>query len=60
MILAIRVATAAWMASPANAGYVVRKEEMASSSSGSLASTEAEITSPKIKKGKNDNVFLHA
>lgn len=56
-ILAIRVAMAGWMASPVKAGYVFRKVEMACSNSASLASAEAEITSPKIKKGKNYGFF---
>lgn len=62
LTLAMRVATAGWTASPGKAGYVFKKEETACSNSASLPSTEAEITSPKIKKGKNYDFFffLHA
>lgn len=59
LTLAIRVATAGWMASPVKAGYAFRKEEMACSNSASLASTQAEITSPKIKKGKDYDIYIY-
>lgn len=59
LTLAIRVAAAGWMASAVKAGYALRKEEMACSNSASLASTQAEITSPKIKKGKDYDIFFY-